>query len=446
MRLLKLILAVASPLAILIAISGCHQESGAGASTPSTKGAPTAVDRVVAGPPVRKTLVLTTTQPARIEAFEVTPLVAKFAGYVGEVRVDIGDAVKKDQALLVLHIPELNNEVAQKQAYLKQAEAEVTQAAANVEAIRAAAETAASHVAEAQAGVTGAKAEAERWLAEFNRIKQLATGGSVTQKLVDETASQLAAAQAAGQQAAAAVSSAEAGAREATALVAKAEADHAAAEAREGVARADLDRAETMLGYATLAAPFDGVVTQRAVDNGHFVQPASQAGVRPLLTIARTNKVRVSLEVPELEAGQVDVGDPVTLVIQAVAGEILKGSITRTSWSLDPANRSLRAEIDLPNDNARFRPGFYATAAIELARRESVLTIPTTAIIRVDQQTLVNEVEDGKVVRRHVKLGLRSGNEIEVLEGVDEQATVVQVRGESLVEGQVVEVIKPQVP
>jgi HlyD family secretion protein len=443
MRIIKLVAAFTCPLVLVIATSGCSRQSGATASTPSADNAvATAVDRVVAGPPIRKTLILTTTQPARIEAYEVTPLVAKLAGYVGEVRVDIGEAVKKDQPLLVLHIPELANEVAQKQAYLKQGEAEVKQAAANVDAMRAAAETAAAKVAEAQAGVAGAQADAERWIAELNRIKQLASSGSVTQKLVDESSNQLAAAKAASQKAVAAVASAEAGAREATALVAKAEADHAAAEARLGVARADLDRAETMLGYATLTAPFDGVVTQRAVDNGHFVQPASQAAVRPLLTVARTDKVRVSLEVPELEAGQVDVGDAVTLNIQALAGEPIQGSITRTSWSLDPANRSLRAEIDLLNVSARFRPGLYATATIELARRDNVLTVPVTAIIRVDQQTFVNEVQNGTVIRRQVKLGLRSGSEVEILRGFDEQATIVQLRGESLTEGQAVEIIK----
>jgi RND family efflux transporter MFP subunit len=362
---------------------------------------------------------------------------------VGEVRVDIGDTVKKGQPLLILQIPELDNDVAQKEALVKQAEAEVKQADANTDAARAAAETAVARVAEAQAGVSGAEADAKRWSAEHNRIKQLASSGSVTQKLVDETASQLDTAQAGREQAVAAVTSAEASAREATALVAKAEADHAAAEARFGVARADLTRAQTMLNYATLTAPFDGVVTQRSVDTGHFVQPASGAS-RPLVTVARTDKFRVSLDVPELESGQVDLGDPVALNVQALAGEPIRTTVTRTSWSLDPANRSLRAEADLRNDNLRLRPGLYAAAIIELARRENALTLPNTAIIRDGQQAFVNEVRNGKIARRPVTLGLRSGSDIEVLEGLDEQATVVLIRGESLSDGQSVEVIKPQ--
>jgi multidrug efflux pump subunit AcrA (membrane-fusion protein) len=137
MRLLARLLILATPLALLAAASGCSHEAGAHAADAPTP----AVDRVVAGPPVRKTLVVATTQPARIEAFELTPLFAKLAGYVGEVRVDIGDAVKKGQPLVLLHMPELESEVAQKQALVRQGDAEVKQAEAGVAAARAAAET-----------------------------------------------------------------------------------------------------------------------------------------------------------------------------------------------------------------------------------------------------------------------------------------------------------------
>jgi RND family efflux transporter MFP subunit len=442
MRFIALLLMTA-PLWLLAACTGCGHRAGGSAAAQAASSAAAAIDRVVAGPPVRKTLVLTTTQPARIEAYEVTPLLAKLAGYVGEVRVDIGDAVEQDQPLAVLRIPELNDEVAQRQALVAQAEAEVRQALAAAAAARAAGEPAVARIGEAQAGISGARADAERWTAEHERIEQLAAGGSVTRKLVDESASQLASARAAVERATAAVASAEAAAREAQALVAKAEADHAAEEAHLRVARADLAYAKTMLGYATLSAPFDGVVTQRAIDTGHFVQPAGGGG-RPLLTVARTDKVRVWVDVPELEAGWVEVGDPVSLTIQALAGETVQGRVTRSSWSLDPANRSLRAEIDLPNEGGRFRPGMYAMATIELARRENALTLPAAAIVRDGPQTFVATVSDGTAARRPVKLGLRAGPDVEILEGVDEHASVVQIRAESLADGQRVEVIAPQ--
>ncbi len=402
------------------------------------------IDRVVAGKPQRKTLVLTTSQPARIEAYEETPLFAKLAGYVGNIHVDIGDPVKSGQPLVTLEIPELGDDVRQKDALLAQAEAEVALAAAIIEAAEAAAETAAAKVAEARARVSRTQADVDRWTAEFDRIKQLAASGSVTQKLVDENQNQLSAAQAAGEEAAAAVLSAEASAREAKAMIGKAEADQAAAEARLGVAKADLARAKTMLGYAGIAAPFDGILTQRLVDTGHFVQPASGGGAKPLVVVARTDKVRVFLDVPEMEAAMVDVGDPAVLHVQALRDKEVQASVARTSWSLGVANRSLRVEIDVANDDSLLRPGMYATGVIELDRRDDALTLPVAAITRDEGGTYCFAVQSGKARRRAVELGLRGGPDVEVLSGVDEASTVVLMRAESLKDGQAVEVLIPR--
>src|SRR4051812_5026171 len=96
---------------------------------------------VVAGKPVRKTLVLVTTQPARIEALEQAPIHSKIAAYVGEVLVDFGDKVKKEQPLLKLKAPEVDAEVAQKRALLEQARAHLLQAEAGAKAAEAAVNT-----------------------------------------------------------------------------------------------------------------------------------------------------------------------------------------------------------------------------------------------------------------------------------------------------------------
>ena len=129
-------------LLVLVLYSGCHAEADAEAAVGAPAAAGSAMDRVTAGKPQRKTLELRTVQPARILAFEETPLYAKLAGYVQQVHVDIGDRVKKDEPLVTLAVPELRDELAQKQALVAQAEAEVQQAQSNVEASQAAAETA----------------------------------------------------------------------------------------------------------------------------------------------------------------------------------------------------------------------------------------------------------------------------------------------------------------
>ncbi|HEX5104792.1 MAG TPA: efflux RND transporter periplasmic adaptor subunit, partial [Pirellulaceae bacterium] len=302
----------------LLLLQGCDHSAAAPAA--GAEAGTAAVDRVTAGPPQRKDLRLTTTQPARIVAFEETALVSRISGYVAEVLVDIGDPVKKDQPLLRLSVPEMQDDVNQKLALLAQAEAEVGQAAADIEATKAAAESARAQVAKVEAGITRAGAECEYCQTEYNRVEAL--GRSVTGEIVSAALNKLRAAQAAQQEAQAAVDAAQAAQRESEAGIRNAEADHDAAKARHKVAAANLAYAQTMLAYAEIKAPYDGVVTQRNVDTGHYLQP-SAVGQRPLLVVARTDQVRIFVDVPELLAGYVnsgEQGDPATVNVQALPG------------------------------------------------------------------------------------------------------------------------------
>jgi HlyD family secretion protein len=416
-------------------IGGCRHEPNAAATSPNAI-AEAGLQRVTVVKPQRTTLVATTIQPARIEAFEETPLYAKLPGFVKKVQADIGDRVTAGQTLVTLDIPELADDVAQKEALVVRAEAQVRQSTANIKAFEAAAETARAKIAETRAGVARSKAEYERWQSEFSRIQQLSDNGSVTQKLRDETLNQLSAAEATREETGAAVRSAEASAQQAIADIGKAEADAAAAEAQLQVAKSELARAKTMLSYREILAPYDGVVTRRTVDTGHFVQSPGGAAAKPLMTVARIDKVRVYIEVPEIDAAHVEVGDDVTLIVQALSGAKFQAKVARTSWSLDPANRTLRAEIDIDNDDASLRPGMYASGVIRLAQRENAITLPSSAVFRVDDAYHCCVVNEGAAERRRLEIGLRTPAGVEVVDGIDQNSAVVLAGGESLGEGQ----------
>jgi HlyD family secretion protein len=437
-------LTIAFVIGLLMSEAGCRRSAE---SAPEAAQSKATVDRVTAGKPVRKTLKLTTTQPGRIEAFEEAPLFPKVTGFVEKILVDIGDSVKKGQLLIQLSVPEMVDEVRQMDALLAQSEAEVTQAEAAVKSADAMASMADAKVAQAKAGVDRATGEYERWKAEHARMVELAAKGSVTEKLVDETLNQFRAADAARQEADANVKSAAASLSAAQANVQKAHADLVAAGARQKVAAANLAHAKTMLAYAEIKAPFDGVVTQRNVDTGHYVHPTTGGTADPLLVVAQTQHVRVFVDVPEMEAPSVDAGDkPKTAVVrvQSLGEKGIDGKITRTSWSLDKSNRSLRVEIDLPNGDGKLRPGMYAKVDILLAQRDNVLTLPATAIVRESGATYCCLVNSGKIDRRKVEVGLRSGADVEVRSGLDADQMVVLARADSLVQGQPVEVMPQQ--
>ena len=400
------------------------------------------LDRVSVGNPLRKSLKLYTTQPAKIQSFERAPLISKLSGYIAEVRVEIGDMVKTGQPLLRLNMPELQDEVRQMEALVAHAAAEVTQADSQILAAKAVAEAKKVGVTVAEAAIGRSEADYQRWAAETNRIKELVNRGSVTPKLFEETNSQMLSADAGRREVAALVLSAKAAANEAIALVGKAEADLVAAKAKQRVAEANLAKAKTMLDYAELRAPFSGVVTQRAVDVGQFVTGGTES---PLLVVERSDKVRVVVDVPELEASLVTAGehgDSVRLKVQSLGGREFTGTVSRTGWALDESNRSLRTETDIQNSDADLRSGMFATATILLDQRSDVITLPLAAIVRDGNTAYCCVVVGGKVERKPLELGLRSGDDVEVTRGVNESDKVVLARAAGLQVGQEVTVIE----
>jgi HlyD family secretion protein len=397
---------------------------------------------VVAAPPLRKTLRRVTLQPGQIEAFEQSPLFAKLPGYVHKFYFDIGDSVEKDKLLADISIPELQNELQQKESMVVYAQAGVQQAAAGLRAAEKVVATAEAGLREAQAGTIRARAMYDRWKSEHARMVQLEASQNVDRRLVDETQNELSAAEAARGEAEAKVALAEAVVAERKVGVDKARADLAVAQAAVSNANADLARIRSLLDYTQIRMPYTGKVIERNIDPGDFVQPASMATARPLFVVANSDPVRIFVDVPEMEAAQVVVGAKAFLHVQALPNQTIDCTVTRTSWALG-SNRTLRTELDIPNPQGLLRPGMYATAEIVLEERPDVLALPLSAIVSPDKQPYCCCVVEGKIVRKSLTLGLRTPQEVEILAGLTGQELVVQSQAGALQVGQAVEVATP---
>ncbi len=220
-----------------------------------------------------------------------------------------------------------------------------------------------------QAGNIRAEADVTRWQSQYARISQLVAGGSLDRKLEDETRDSLKAAEAARGEARAKVDAAKA------ALCCKARPtwprprpiSPSPAPGRQ-CAEADLCASRPCSSTRRSAPPTPGVVTERNVIRGDFVQPAGTMTAKPLLAVARTDVVRIFVDVPEMESPWVEAGRPGYVHVQALPDRVVEGKVTRTSWVLGP-NRTLRTELDLPNPEGLLRPGMYATAHIGLQER-----------------------------------------------------------------------------
>jgi HlyD family secretion protein len=387
----------------LIPATGCNRKPQAGG------GAPPAAPQIAVIKPEQRPVKRVVEQPGTVTAFEETALHAKFPGFVGKIeddpdkkdrpahdrQIDIGSRVKVNQVLAVLAVPELEEEWKQKTALVKQADAEIVQAEKAEDAAKAAVVAAESLVTVAEAGVERAQALYERWQKEVDRITKLVGGGVGDSQTLDETKNQLRAADAGRKEATARVVSAQAAVKKAVADEAKSAADVSSAKAKLEVTKAEVRRLEALRGYTAIKAPFDGVVTRRAVSTGDLVTGTEKAG---LFAVARMDPVRVVVSVPEADAGLVAVGQDVRLTMQAGPGSEQAGKVVRTSWSLEPGSRTLRTEIDLSNEKGFLRPGMYVHAKLT-AELPAAWSVPTAALGKVGDDAIIYLVEGGKAVR-----------------------------------------------
>jgi RND family efflux transporter MFP subunit len=433
-NLVRLVIAAAAAV-----VTGCEQSSKIEAGH-----AAQAVMRVEVVKPERQTVQRSVAEPGQLMAVETTPIHAKIDGYVRSVSVDIGSEIKKGQIMAELSVPEVEADLEEKRAAVTQAEARRAQAEAAVEVAKAAVTSAEARVAEVQAGIKRADAELTRWQQEYRRVEQLFQERAQTGTLLDETRNKRQAAEASRDEVRAQVKSAEAALSESRSEWDKARADVVAATASIEVARAGVRHDESLLGYTRIEAPYDGIVTRRNVDTGHLTKPGSDGD--PLFIVARTDIVTIAVDIPETYSTDVNPGDLALIKLQAIRGRTVEGKVTRTAWALDPKTRTIRAEIDIPNPGGKLRPGLYAYATVIVDEHPNVQTIPMTAVFQEKEKTFCVIVTDGKAVRRPIVTGLNDGTRIEVTSGLEGSEDVVKASAASIVDGQPVEVAKPEAP
>jgi multidrug efflux pump subunit AcrA (membrane-fusion protein) len=366
--------------------------------------------------PRRQTVRFQVREPGQIQGYEQTPLFSKIAGYIKVLNADIGDTVRRGQVLAELGVPELEEDLHQKEAAVTLARAQVTQARRAFTAARASFVKAQAALKQAEAGLTRTLASQARWQAEYERTRKLLPTRAVTQQDADQVYDQAKSAEAALAESRAAIQLAAAARDESAALRDQAEANVRVAEAKVRVAEADRRHAAAILEYSRVRAPCDGVVTTRPLDTGHLVQPATgaSAGGPPLFIVVRTDPVRVFVDVPETAAALVRPGTPARVRVQALGEQEFVGRVKRFSWVLDNRTRTLHTQIDLPNPAGRLRPGMYVAAVLEL-ERPGAWTVPAGAVFEQDDQTLIACALGGRVRRLPVRLGMRQGDRVEVI-------------------------------
>src|SRR5947209_1058507 len=372
-------------LAVLsISLASCSRSGSAETNLSTEESAPTIAIERTARADLSRSLSLT----AEFIPFQEVEVMAKVAGYIKKINVDIGDRVRTGQVLAVLEVPEMNDDLARAAAGVQRSEAEVKRAQGDLERAQASHEIA--HLTyERLQGVVRTKP------------------GLVAQQEIDDAKGKDLAAEA---------------------QVAAAQSTLQANQQQTAVSRAEQARYKTMYNYTSVVAPFDGVVTMRYGNTGAMIQAgtSSQSQAMPVVRLSQNSLLRLMLPVPESAVSRIRIGQQVEVKVPSLEGRSFTGKIARFTNKVTTATRTMETEVDVPNPKMILIPGMYASVDLQLENRPGVLSIPVAAADVTGAEARVFKVTgENKIDVVPVKLGLETSNRVEVLSGLKEGDAVV---------------------
>jgi RND family efflux transporter MFP subunit len=201
--------------------------------------------------------------------------------------------------------------------------------------------------------------------------------------------------------------------------------------------RADIDAsnatmklADRQLRDTSIRAPFDGHIQKRLVSLGEFVKNQT-----PVMSVVRVDPLKVTAEIPEKMAPWIQVGQPVSLHVDAYPEKTITGKITRISPAVSTSTRAFAFEALVPNGDALLKPGTFARVHIESTKVDQVMTLSYAAIQYRYGVNRVFVVEGDRLSARELKVGERLGERIEIVSGLKGGEPVAVSDVEKLADG-----------
>jgi RND family efflux transporter MFP subunit len=381
--------------AVSVALSSCsgsHSRHVEASTTPDVTVGTTKI--------LRRSLSRQLTLSSELVPFQEIDVYAKEAGYVKKLYVDYGTRVKAGQVMATLEIPELEAQLQEDQAEIKNAS---------------------DVVVRAQHELKRYQAQYKVLHLEYTRINGVSESqpGIVAQQEVDD---------AQGKDLAAA-SQVDAG-----------EAALEAAQSSLNASKAKLLHDQTLYDYSKITAPFSGVVTERYANLGTLVQAGTSSSTQalPIVKLSEDDLFRLVIPVPESYVRYIRIGQPVDVHVPSL-NRTFPGKIARFSVDVKESTRTMHTEVDIPNPKHLLVPGIYAEADLVLEQKNNVPAVPLQAVNHEGDKTTVFVVDSfGKIEDRPVVLGLETADNAEVLSGLSQGDQVIVSDRSGLKPGQTV--------
>ena len=385
----------------------------------ATRTRPDPLEGVVA--PERRTIEVKLSFTADILPIKQAALFSKVSGYIRKIHVERGDLVKEGQLLVEIDDLELRASAEQAQAAYGSAQAGLEVARSTLEGQKANFQNQRANLAKARAVATNDERQAQRMKTLFEKGMVAAVEWDNARTNADSSR--------------ASTEAAEAQLRLAEVQITTQESQVRLAQAQVETYRAALSLAQTNLGNTRLVAPFAGYISQRNLDQGAAVSAQSSGTTNTsvgILLLQDIGSVKVQVEVPERDIARVKVGAPVRVTADPYKGEVFAGSIARVVHSLDPRSRTMGIEVEIPNAQARLKPGMFARVEAVVETRTGVLTVPLEALRVGDGPLSVMVVRNNAVEALPVQLGAADQKDIEIVTGLAERDQVI-LQGKDLV-------------
>jgi RND family efflux transporter MFP subunit len=378
----------------LASCGGAGEAKNPDAAVANDPGAITVVPVVrVARENLSNDIVLT----AEFIPYQEIDVMAKVAGYIKTIQVDIGDRVREGDAIATLEVPEMQDEL--------------NKAASSIQAAE-------SQIANANDELTRSRSAHDIAHLSYSRIQDVSKKevGLVPQQEVDEAHSR-------DLQAEAQVSGAQSLLKE--------------AEQRADVARGELARLKTMFKYTSITAPFDGVVTKRYANTGSMIQAgtSSQTQAMPVVRLSQNNLLRLIVPVPESSVPNVHRGEAAAVNVP-VLHRTFPGRVTRFADKVQMTTRTMDTEVDVPNPDLVLVPGMYAEVVLNVDERKRALAVPLDAVEGSGSAARAYIVSAGVVAIVPVTTGIQNAQSVEILSGLSDGQEVITGRHAGLSAGQ----------
>jgi HlyD family secretion protein len=368
-----------------------------------------------------------------VEANTEIKVYPKISATIQEMKVSLGDTIKKHGLIAVLESDDLRAQVAQAQAALEVMQAKWAQM--NVGARS-------EEIAQAEDLVAKATANLKNAEHDYQRMKVLFEGGTVAKRQFESAELEYAVAKAD-------LNSAQE--RLDMLLEGATKEDRQALQAQVSQSKAALDLASIRLSYTRITSPIDGTISERTLDAGDLAVPSKN-----LVTIVQMDTVKVMVYVPENQIRFMRPGLQAQLTVAAYPEQVFHGTIDTVSPTLNPTTRMFSVEIKVINKDRLLRPGMFAAVSLSVDPHLNAVLVPKEAVLHREQYLentanseseigQVNDVfvvEDGTAHMRTVTLGHESDTMVEVSDGVSMGEQVV-IRGlNQLTDGDRVTVVK----